>query len=298
MLTSKLEDAVIKVAAAFSIFQSIIWLILSLTGLLAHSCLIPATTIEKNALATILHYQYFREAECDAILDPSQMPTIKDLSTPEDIYLWMWFYFFISFFWFISSLLLSGKTRFNNMRKTIVLTWVAITSIVCLMDFILCVYFAKDYNHIQDFQLFNSVMGGKPLAMQTAAGIMMAIALRGFVLWFINLFFATYIGKITILPTKPLKLNLQGNTQIYDNVSIDVDTYEARKSKEIPKTQTASTPGWAPLHELLRRYKIHSPNIKDRTPTSPVFFNKGFETKPAYQNPYKGRNMYEDRSRF
>lgn len=50
--------------------------------------------------------------------------------------------------------------------------------------------------------MLNSILGGKPLAMQTAAGLMMAMAMRGFVLWFINACLIAYITTITVLSEK------------------------------------------------------------------------------------------------
>ncbi|XP_026479283.1 uncharacterized protein LOC113385651 [Ctenocephalides felis] len=212
----------------------------------------------------------------------------------------MWLYLFVSFFWFISSLFLAmSKTRFKRSSKLIVIAWLVITSIVCIMDFILAIFFGLDYQHIHDFQVLNSILGGKPLAMQTAAGLMMAMAMRGFVLWFINACLIAYITTITVLSekTKMPKQHMQGNTWLYDNISIGGGDFGESKPKGLPKTNPP-TSGWASLQELMRRYKIHTPK-RSKTPVQDNGqVNNGFQSDPPLQFVYprvsNDRDFYEN----
>lgn len=76
--------------------------------------------------------------------------------------------------------------------------WVSITFIVCLIDLVLFVLFMVDYNTIMQRSYtvplnFSPVTNSVLIAAQNTAGMLASIALRGYILWFINLVSTIYL---------------------------------------------------------------------------------------------------------
>jgi hypothetical protein len=74
--------------------------------------------------------------------------------------------------------------------------WVAITIVITCIDLAIFILFAVDFGNIVERS--RTVPMSEPnitwLAAQNVAGIMMTIALRGYLLWFINLVLAIYFS--------------------------------------------------------------------------------------------------------
>lgn len=76
--------------------------------------------------------------------------------------------------------------------------WVFITLVVSVIDLVLFILFALDYDTIfsHSFSIdldFSPSSSSVLITAQNSAGIMMSLALRGYVLWLINLLLALYL---------------------------------------------------------------------------------------------------------
>lgn len=129
----------------------------------------------------------------------------------------MWVVLSLSFVWLLSSLtLLMSKPKFINKKvykwpifpdvkkshlkyaNVFIYFWVFITIVVSVIDLVLFILFALDYDtifsHSFNFPLeFSPPTSSVLITAQNSAGIMMSLALRGYILWLINLLLALYL---------------------------------------------------------------------------------------------------------
>jgi hypothetical protein len=93
--------------------------------------------------------------------------------------------------------------------------WVLITITVSIIDLVLFVLFTLDYDTILtrsfDVELiFSAASSSILITAQNSAGMMMSVALRGYVLWLINLVLAVYLFTQTFKVYDYIKLTQTG----------------------------------------------------------------------------------------
>lgn len=77
-------------------------------------------------------------------------------------------------------------------------TWILITIVVSMIDLVLFILFALDYDTVFSHSFgipldFTDSTNAVLITAQNTAGMMMSVALRGYVLWLINLALAVYL---------------------------------------------------------------------------------------------------------
>lgn len=88
-----------------------------------------------------------------------------------------------------------ANIRFVNVFLYI---WIALTLIITMMDLALFILFTLDYDTILKHSLtislnFAAISQAVLITAQNASGMMMSIALRGYILWIINFCLAIYL---------------------------------------------------------------------------------------------------------
>jgi len=190
-------------AGAIGIFQSLAWISLTITGLVAHYCNLDFAGFVAS-FGTITELTLFRlyfHGDCLQLdlpfVDFSPLDGLN-LQTPGGVHAWMWVYLVVSIFWLISSITLIAFVthRFIKIANIFLYIWIVITVALSLMDLSFGILFALDYNDTMFLAHHQGL--GVPLqhvliAAQTAIGAMMTIAFRGFVLWIINVALCIYL---------------------------------------------------------------------------------------------------------
>lgn len=97
------------------------------------------------------------------------------------------------------------KFNFKDVKKShlkyanaFLYTWILITIVISMIDLVLFILFALDYDTIFSHSFGISLEFADPtnavlITAQNSAGMMMSVALRGYILWLINLALAVYL---------------------------------------------------------------------------------------------------------
>lgn len=188
------------------VMQSMAWFGLSITALVGYNCNIGFEGVGANyghLLTVTLYDMYFRSEGCT----PAQYPSIDfqaiedlELLSSSTVNIWMWVVLSLSFVWLLSSLTLLMNVKKSHLKyaNVFIYFWVFITLVVSVIDLVLFILFALDYDTIfsHSFSIdldFSPSSSSVLITAQNSAGIMMSLALRGYVLWLINLLLALYL---------------------------------------------------------------------------------------------------------
>ncbi|KAK4877202.1 hypothetical protein RN001_009708 [Aquatica leii] len=153
-------------AASLAIVQGIIWMILSLLGILVYFQAWTPLIIEDT------HYAMLANSLTAIFsVQDSKMITI------------LFLYFFFSIMWISTSasLIMSIKKNQKQKIKVSFLIWSIWTLLICLYDLIVLIILAIDYNDV-NFKI-------PYIYLTLAYGILFSTAARGYVIWCINLAF-------------------------------------------------------------------------------------------------------------
>uniref|UniRef100_T1PBY8 SecE/Sec61-gamma subunits of protein translocation complex n=1 Tax=Musca domestica TaxID=7370 RepID=T1PBY8_MUSDO len=196
-------------AGFFGLFQSLLFIALTITGILSYNCVINVngTFNYASVVPTIFMALYFKST-CTPDAFPayqSEFIKTKTILDPTDILIWDCVYLGVAVCWLIASGLILMYVTKDNRKNTlgVLLTWVIITLMICCMDFVLGVIFGVDYGRFRaeaaDYNLSSAYAGeiqpqaAQVLAATIAAISMMLLTFKGFVLWIINVGFAVYL---------------------------------------------------------------------------------------------------------
>lgn len=120
-------------------------------------------------------------------------------------------------FLFLNSILNFLDVKKSNLKyaNIFIYTWVLITITVSIIDLVLFILFVIDYDtifsHSFDVELaFSQSTSSVLITAQNSAGMMMSVALRGYVLWLINLMLAVYLFTQTFKVYDYIKLSSSG----------------------------------------------------------------------------------------
>ncbi|XP_070497449.1 uncharacterized protein [Chironomus tepperi] len=182
------------------VFQSLVWLGLSITAILGYYCNIDFAGTGANygtILQLTLYHMYFQGEDCT----PNQFPGIEfeaiqglDLMTPSTVNIWMWVILSFSAVWLFSSLTLIINVKKSNLKyaNVFLYIWVLITFVISMIDLVVFIFFVLDYETLLSHSFSQSLNFAPPttsvlLSAQVSAGIMFSVALRGYFLWAVNL---------------------------------------------------------------------------------------------------------------
>lgn len=184
--------------------QALSWLGLSVTALISYNCNIDFTGFLPNfgnILRFTLFHMYFR-GDCT----PTGWPQVDftaldniDLMTPDFVYIWMWVVAALSLVWLFSSVTLITSVKKSTLSyfNVILYSWIFITFVICIIDLLLFIYFIIDYYNIMQESYnvslnFAVSTSSILLSAQNTSGMLASLALRGYLLWLINLTLVIY----------------------------------------------------------------------------------------------------------
>ncbi|XP_030372771.1 uncharacterized protein LOC115622832 [Scaptodrosophila lebanonensis] len=193
-------------AGWLSVFQSLIWIGLTLVGILAYNCIVPVTDfLSYGTLIKTVWFDMYFHGHCQMSVgdyqqyDRSFLNSVETVLDPDQVLIWVCVYLGFAVCWLLSSVVLLTYLNKENVKQTlgVIYTWIFFMASICAMDVALGVIFGVDYSEYAKKALdynFNSINAGEiyPNAAQlvaaTVASIsMMIISFKGFVLWIINL---------------------------------------------------------------------------------------------------------------
>ncbi|XP_067643013.1 uncharacterized protein [Eurosta solidaginis] len=203
-------------AGTLSLIQSIIWIGLTIAGILAHTCIMPINAmLSYGSLMQYAFYTLYFKGDCIPDnyqqSDFSMLKSVKTILTPENVFIWNCVYLGVAVCWFLASALLLGLVRKDNLKRTSHVTLIWTISILCinLMDLGLGIIFALDYSkfniaaYIYNLSTINSGVID-PQAAQLVAGAVVTISLmiisfKGFILWLINVGLMVYLMTLVLI---------------------------------------------------------------------------------------------------
>uniref|UniRef100_A0A0A1WMC5 Uncharacterized protein n=1 Tax=Zeugodacus cucurbitae TaxID=28588 RepID=A0A0A1WMC5_ZEUCU len=202
-------------AAILSLLQSLIWMGLTIVGIIAYTCNMPINSLfTYGSLMQYAFYTLYFKGGCIPAdyqqFDHTMLESVQTVLSSEDILIWNCVYLAVAFCWFITSLLLLALVRKDNITHTSAAIYSWIVTILCinLMDLALGIIFGIDYGNFNsaayNYNLSSMNAGAiEPQAAQLVAGGVAAISLmiisfKGFVLWLINVGLMCYLLKLVI----------------------------------------------------------------------------------------------------
>ncbi|KAI8126070.1 hypothetical protein FF38_09156 [Lucilia cuprina] len=197
-------------AGGFGLVQSLIWIGLTLTGILSYSCIISiGGTFNYGSLFRVVFLELYFMGTCADTIPPYNNEMLREVKTvlnPQDIVIWDSVYLAVAVCWLLASVLLMTYLKQDQPRVVsgILWTWVLVTFCICSMDLALGVIFGIDYGRFNrkayDYNL-SSVNAGviNPDAAQLLAGMvasmsMLILSFKGFILWIVNVCFMIYLA--------------------------------------------------------------------------------------------------------
>ncbi|KAM7356137.1 uncharacterized protein ACRADG_001973 [Cochliomyia hominivorax] len=197
-------------AGGFGLVQSLIWIGLTLTGILSYSCIISiGGTFNYGSLFGIVFIDLYFLGTCGNTIPSYNDTMLKQVHTvlnPQDIVIWDSVYLAVSVCWLLASILIMSSYLKPDQPRVVsglLWTWILVTFCICGMDLALGIMFGIDYGRFQrkayEYNLDSMYKGAvQPDAAQLLAGMvaaisMMILSLKGFVLWIINVSFMIYL---------------------------------------------------------------------------------------------------------
>ncbi|XP_037940309.1 uncharacterized protein LOC119673145 [Teleopsis dalmanni] len=253
-------------AGVLGAIQSIVWIALTITGIVSYSCHITApamSTTYATLIPTVFIQLYFRSSDCSPVdfpgYDHTMLFSVGKVFDAEDILIWNCVYLGLAACWLISSVLLITNLKKDNIKHTlfVLYTWVLITLGICLMDLALGIIFGIDYDKFYSAatEYDVDVMNGQtvnPMAAQLIAGMVVSISLmiisfKGFVLWIINVGLMTYL----LMRAACIVRDKDGNDTLFnprkesDDIlatRTTINAYEEKTPAPVPYTNEAFIP--------------------------------------------------------
>jgi len=192
-------------AGLLGLAQALAWLGMSIVALIAYNCNISFTGVGPNygnILRLTFVHMYF-SGDCT----PTNFPQVEfqaiedlDLMKPSTVYIWMWVVAALSLFWLFSSVTLITNVKKSNIRylNVFLYLWIFITFVISMVDLALFIHFILDYDTIMQRSYYTPLDYSTStfsilVTAQNTAGMLASLALRGYLLWFINLLLTVYL---------------------------------------------------------------------------------------------------------
>ncbi|XP_073842339.1 uncharacterized protein [Musca autumnalis] len=196
-------------AGCLGLFQSLLFIALTITGILSYNCVINIndTFNYGSVIPTIFMALYFK-SNCNPDSFPAyqnEFIRTKTILDPTDVLIWDCVYLGVAVCWLIASGLILVYVSKDNRKSTagVLLTWVFVTIAISCMDLALGIIFGCDYANFKSeatgYNLSSAYAGEiQPQAVQILAAMvasmsMMLLSFKGFVLWIMNVGFAVYL---------------------------------------------------------------------------------------------------------
>ncbi|KAH8415583.1 hypothetical protein KR222_005624 [Zaprionus bogoriensis] len=199
-------------AGALGLVQSVIWLGLTITAIIAYTCHIYITTdMTYGSLVKVVFFDVYFHGNCKMSTAAYQnynstiLDEVHRVFDPTQLLVWDCVYLGVLVGWFIVSIVLLTCVRKDNVQQTLgaIYSWAFFVTSICIMDLVAGVIFGVDFgrfHHEASKYNANSMNAGEvdPNAAQLIAGgvaamAMMIISFKGFILWFINLATLSYL---------------------------------------------------------------------------------------------------------
>ncbi|XP_044259696.1 uncharacterized protein LOC123008103 [Tribolium madens] len=183
VLNKSLAKPLAATAGLLGLIQGIAWTIFAV---LCISCYTGIIQIDRNENPE----EYYKIIYV-IFLNESTNTSSELLIKPQEFLIFMCFYVVFSVIW----LCISGSVIWAMIHNQWHLTkclfggWSTTTFIICIVDIVLTSLLGRDYARIED---------KANLLVLVCYGIVMSLACRGYVLWVVNLVFATILLKFTI----------------------------------------------------------------------------------------------------
>ncbi|KAL5292922.1 hypothetical protein ACFFRR_011597 [Megaselia abdita] len=245
-------------AGCIGLFQSLVWIGLTITGIAAYNCAITypdSTDVTDKSITEFTFYEiYFRSSICTNTNYPGEnddntnfinainhLNGTKTVLTAEQLFIWICVYLGVCVVWFMMSVLLLTNVRGDQMRVTnvILYLWVFVTLSISAMDLALGVIFGIDYGRFAaqaDKQTFlaNGAMTIF-ISAQIVSMSMMIMAFKGFILWIINIAFVCYLFTETFLINKAVtSANTSYFNRAYQNTNGSLESVAERNNDRAP----------------------------------------------------------------
>ncbi|XP_061391100.1 uncharacterized protein LOC133326493 [Musca vetustissima] len=197
-------------AGFIGLFQSLLFIALTIVGIVSYNCVINinGTFNYASVIPTIFMALYFKSDSCSPDAFPAyqnEFIQTKTILNPTDILIWDSVYLGVAVCWLIASTLILLYVTKDNRKNTagVLMTWVIITMIVSGMDLALGIIFGIDYGRFQkeaeEYNLSSAYAGelqpqaAQVLAAMVASMSMMLLSFKGFVFWIVNVGLAVYL---------------------------------------------------------------------------------------------------------
>ncbi|XP_017095920.2 uncharacterized protein [Drosophila bipectinata] len=199
-------------AGILGVAQSITWMGLTITAILAYNCILYITdTLSFGSMVKTVFFDVYFKGDCKMKVgsyqnyDTTILDSVQTVFDPQQLLIWDCVYLGVSVCWLIVSCVLLVWVRKDNVKSTLaaIYTWAFFVAAICCMDVASGVIFGVDYGRFNAAALkenANSINDGpvEPLASTLMAGAvsaisMMIISFKGFVLWLINVGMLVYL---------------------------------------------------------------------------------------------------------
>ncbi|EDV39755.1 uncharacterized protein Dana_GF10173 [Drosophila ananassae] len=199
-------------AGILGVAQSIIWMGLTITAILAYNCVLYITdSLSFGSMVKTVFFDVYFKGACKMSpgkyqnYDMTILDQVETVFDPQQVLIWDCVYLGVSVCWLIVSCVLLAWVRKDNVKKslTAIYTWAFFVAAICCMDVASGVIFGVDYGRFNAEALkynANSINEGPvdPMAATLIAGAvaaisMMIISFKGFVLWLINVGLLIYL---------------------------------------------------------------------------------------------------------
>lgn len=136
------------------------------------------------------------------------------LMKPSTVNIWMYVVIGLSAVWLFSSLTLITNVKKSSLKyaNIFLYTWVLITFCISMIDLVLFIFFVLDFDTLLSHSITQSVNFASSassilLSAQISSSIMFSVALRGYVLWIINMCVTFFLFTQTFKIYDYIKLN-------------------------------------------------------------------------------------------
>ncbi|XP_030762600.1 uncharacterized protein LOC115887335 [Sitophilus oryzae] len=191
----------ILIAGALGVVQGLLWLGLGIAVVIIKSsitvCQDENLQSDSIGIGCAIYNVFIKDSEDD-----------HRIINAEGFIIFVYIYLGLSLLWFfVSSFSIWGTLRAGNNSKAKNVVWSATTTVISLIDVILMSLLVYDYINYE---------GGRTIAENVAFGIVLSIAVRGYVLWIINLIFAIVLGKSAYNQYRNAPTNNQSYIDAFD----------------------------------------------------------------------------------
>ncbi|XP_036336918.1 uncharacterized protein LOC118747031 [Rhagoletis pomonella] len=245
-------------AGILGLFQSLIWIGLTIMGILAYTCNMPINPI--FSFGSVIQYAFYTlyfKGDCIPAdyqqFDTTIIKSVETILTPEDVLIWDCVYLGVAACWFITSLLLLIFVRKDNVKSSghVISAWLVTIFCINLMDLGLGIIFGIDYSKFNlaaynyNLSTINAgevnAQAAQLVAAAVAAVSLMIISLKGFVLWLINFGLMCYLLALVM----PMVSDRDSNDTLFMPRKASDDTLNDRPPINAYEEQSITTKVYA-----------------------------------------------------